>query len=60
MAIEKVAARVRLDGATRVLHNGLGLRGEALMILSNDLYNLRHRIANFGRGQVNEELKRQR
>lgn len=58
MARDKIRRRVQFDGARAVLDNGTGL-GSSIMELGNDLINIRTRIMNFGRGQVNEELKRQ-
>lgn len=57
-AIEKIHRAVALDGS-RVLTSGLNLYG-AIPELRNDLLNIRSGISNFGRGQVNEELKRQK
>lgn len=57
-AIQRIAERLRLDGPERALERGVGI-GPGLAPLANDLFNLRTRIANFGRGQLNEELKRQ-
>lgn len=59
--IEKVAERVVLDSIGTKPSNiigSLGL-GSSIAELTNDLINIRTRIANFGRGQVNEELRRQ-
>lgn len=58
MAIEKIAQKLQIAPAQAVIDHGLGLNG-SLAELSNDLMNIRTRIANFGRGQVTEELKRQ-
>jgi hypothetical protein len=59
MTIEKIAGRVRVDGAAKVIEGGVRISG-SLLALRSDLLNIRERIANFGRGQVNEEMKRQR
>lgn len=58
-AIEKIAERVRVDNGARVIETGIVPTG-GLMELKADLFNLRTRIANFGRGEVAAELKRQR
>ena len=58
MAIQRIAEVARKTAPEILATAGLGIRG-SLGELSNDLINLRNRIANFGRGQVNEELKRQ-
>ena len=58
MAIEKIGQRLRITPAQAVVDHGLGLHS-SMAELSNDLLNIRTRIANFGRGQVTEELKRQ-
>lgn len=55
--IERIRQKVQAEG-TRVLQGGLGLFG-SLNELRNELLNLRTRIANFGRGQLHDELARQ-
>ena len=60
MAIEKIAQRIVVDGAAGIIRQGsVGLAG-SLPPLMSDLLNIRTRIANFGRGQVDEEFKRQK
>lgn len=61
MTAARIAERVRLDSVNNTPSNIIGSLGIGASIaeLTNDLVNLRTRIANFGRGQVNEELKRQ-
>lgn len=60
MAIDKIGDRIRIDSGASLIRDGsVGLAGSLPPLLS-DLLNIRERIANFGRGQVNEELKRQR
>ena len=55
--IARIVRRVRAEGAI-VLKSGLGIHG-SVPELRNELLNLRERIANFGRGQLNDELGRQ-
>jgi hypothetical protein len=57
-AIEFIAQRARLDSGASVIDKGL-VSLPRLRQLRNDLMNLRGRMANFGRGQVADELKRQ-
>lgn len=56
--IGMVADRLRFDSGVSILQSGQAppMRVGPLM---NDLLNRRHEIANFGRGQVTDELKRQ-
>ena len=58
MAIQRIATAARGTAPEILITRGFGIRG-SLGELSNDLINLRTRIANFGRGQLNQELKRQ-
>ena len=58
MKIDQIRERLLTEGPEGILSGGLNLG--ALGELRNDLVNRRSRIANFGRGQVNQELKRQR
>jgi len=58
MAIEKIAQVAKTTPPEILLKAGLGING-SLRELSNDLLNIRTRIANFGRGQLNEEIRRQ-
>ncbi len=58
MKIKRIAANVKSIPVDVLLQRGLGVAGSNGE-LTNDLLNLRTRIANFGRGQLNEELKRQ-
>ena len=59
---EEVTARIKKsilnDDGDEIIANGVGL-DSLKSKLSNDLVNLRTRTANFGRGQLNQELKRQ-
>ena len=55
--IQRIAAKVRVEGAS-VLQSGLPVYG-SIPELRNALLTIRVRIANFGRGQVTEEIKRQ-
>ena len=55
MAIERIEETVKTSSASLILATGLGLN---TVELSNDLLNIRTRIANFGRGQVTAELGR--
>ena len=58
--IARVKAAARKDDGAGIIANGLEFEGESSKkTLSNDLINLRTKTANFGRGQLNKELKRQ-
>lgn len=55
--IARITRKIRVESED-VLRSGLGLFGSTPELRS-ELLNIRTRIANFGRGQLNEELKRQ-
>lgn len=57
MKIDEIRERLTAEGPEGILAGGLNL--DRIGELKNDLVNRRGRIANFGRGQVNQELKRQ-
>ena len=61
MAITRLADQIRLDSISGTPENAVerAALGRSIMELSNDLFNRRTRIANFGRGQLNKELKKQ-
>jgi hypothetical protein len=57
--IEKILSSIKLDAGKKILEDGLDVKG-GLAELKSDLVNIRTRIANFGRGQVTDEIKRQK
>lgn len=57
MTIDRISQQIRVGG-DRLLSSTVKAGG-SLAELTNDLLNIRMRISNFGRGQLNEELKRQ-
>ena len=57
MAIQNIRKQIQTSTSEDALTTGIKVG--AVSELSNDLINLRTRIANFGRGQLNQELQRQ-
>lgn len=59
-AIQRVGDQIVLDSMKGDTSNSVQRAGldQSSRVLSNDLLNLRTKIANFGRAQLNEELKR--